>query len=545
MKSASSARTSKARAGLPAIYLLLTATAAPSWAKDKFEKWIEDEVRWIASEAEKEAFKSLTTRESKNEFIEEFWKRRDPTPATTANEYKGGYYERWDYVNRQFREGMPGWRTDRGRVYLIHGPPDGVETLDRSGGNAYGLGDRGHLILWRYSRLEPPLDVLGATVLVFRADSGLSQPAAPGRTVSREGRPLMTRSGSRDVFAVPASVRYRLVAAGPPGLVSSQTGGAAQDSLALRDVLRAPADLDGEYRKRDPGQGTAARRSEMRQQIEAAVHFDALKVDMSCLDFRGDHGTEVVLAWEWEAPQLSLESSPPGTLSLDLMAALRTSQGEAVDEFFKTFELIRRPEKAAASESGKLAYLGGFRVPAGDFEVLSLLRIDASEKMGSSSCNLTVQPATTDGVSTSALILSRGVMAEGSLPGDPSVTGYDFGRHLLWEGRPIFPNTSGVFTPEDALILFLKIYGAEPHDEAPKVVLSYQFLRDGQVYRSNGARIIEEYSDAQKREMAFGALIELQDFEAGAYQIQVSVIDFHTRKFATRRAEFEVASPPR
>lgn len=94
----------------------------------KHKKWLDEEVPYIISQNEKEIFKSLATSEQRDEFIRNFWKRRDPSPMTPVNQFKEEHYRRIEYANRRYFEGTAGWRSDRGRVYIMFGPPDFFET---------------------------------------------------------------------------------------------------------------------------------------------------------------------------------------------------------------------------------------------------------------------------------------------------------------------------------------------------------------------------------------------------------------------------------
>ena len=92
------------------------------------KKWLDEEVVYIISQNEKEVFKSFTTSGQREEFIDSFWKRRDPTPDTPHNEFNEEHYRRIEYVKQRYFEGTAGWRSDRGRVYIMFGPPDFFET---------------------------------------------------------------------------------------------------------------------------------------------------------------------------------------------------------------------------------------------------------------------------------------------------------------------------------------------------------------------------------------------------------------------------------
>ncbi len=95
-------------------------------AADPYEKWLDEDVYWIIKPEERAAFLSLHTDKERDRFIEEFWRRRDPTPDTAKNEFKEEHYRRLAYANMHFASRTPGWKTDRGRTYITLGPPDAI-----------------------------------------------------------------------------------------------------------------------------------------------------------------------------------------------------------------------------------------------------------------------------------------------------------------------------------------------------------------------------------------------------------------------------------
>src|SRR5438034_1546403 len=92
--------------------------------KKAYKDWLEKDVTYIITDDERKAFKKLETDEERERFIEDFWRRRDPDPDTDENEYREEYYERIAYANEHFASGIPGWKTDRGRIYIMYGKPD-------------------------------------------------------------------------------------------------------------------------------------------------------------------------------------------------------------------------------------------------------------------------------------------------------------------------------------------------------------------------------------------------------------------------------------
>jgi GWxTD domain-containing protein len=128
--------------------------------KGPYKKWLDEDVIWIITDEEKQAFKQLSNDEERDSFIEAFWQRRDPTPDTEENEYKEEHYQRIAYANEHFAAGIPGWKSDRGRIYIMYGKPD--ENDSHPSGGTYerpmeeGGGETSTFPFeqWRYRYLE-------------------------------------------------------------------------------------------------------------------------------------------------------------------------------------------------------------------------------------------------------------------------------------------------------------------------------------------------------------------------------------------------------
>ncbi len=120
-------------------------TASLEQSSDAFlKRWFRQDVVYLASDAEKAAYMNLTTDLERYQFIERFWQQRDPSPGTIVNEFRDQHYRRVAYVNEQYRAAEPGWRTDRGRIYITWGPPDQIEA------HPSGEGKSGPFEIWRY-----------------------------------------------------------------------------------------------------------------------------------------------------------------------------------------------------------------------------------------------------------------------------------------------------------------------------------------------------------------------------------------------------------
>lgn len=127
-----------------------TAQQTSNKVDSPWQKWLNEDVVYIISDEEKAAFERLTTDEERQHFVEQFWERRDPTPGTPENEFKEEHYRRIAYANNRFQtaSGTAGWRTDRGHMYIVYGPPDEIDSHPKKADRAYGIE------MWIYRHVE-------------------------------------------------------------------------------------------------------------------------------------------------------------------------------------------------------------------------------------------------------------------------------------------------------------------------------------------------------------------------------------------------------
>jgi len=101
--------------------------------KGPYKKWVDEDVRWIITDQELKSFRSLSNDEERDNFIENFWRRRNPDPDSPENEFREENYRRIAYANEHFAAGKPGWKTDRGHMYIAYGKPDSIESHPSGG----------------------------------------------------------------------------------------------------------------------------------------------------------------------------------------------------------------------------------------------------------------------------------------------------------------------------------------------------------------------------------------------------------------------------
>ena len=115
----------------------------------QYKVWLEQDVRWIIRPDEKRAFLRLSNDLERDEFIRQFWVRRNPNPASAENKFKEEHYRRIAFADAHFATGEPGWKTDRGRVYIVFGPPDSMDSHPAAEGGAIKLSE-----IWHYQSIR-------------------------------------------------------------------------------------------------------------------------------------------------------------------------------------------------------------------------------------------------------------------------------------------------------------------------------------------------------------------------------------------------------
>jgi GWxTD domain-containing protein len=110
-----------------------------------YQKWLDEDVRWIITAQERAEFNKLATDQQRDAFIVAFWERRKPNPGATENAFKQEHYRRLAYANAHFAADVPGYRTDRGHLYIRFGQPQSIESRRDTVPPSE---------IWRYSYME-------------------------------------------------------------------------------------------------------------------------------------------------------------------------------------------------------------------------------------------------------------------------------------------------------------------------------------------------------------------------------------------------------
>lgn len=501
--------------------------------KNKYEKWLEEDVVWIISKAEKEKFEGLEDDDARDRFIEEFWRRRDPTPSTERNEYKEEHYRRFMFANQMFREGIPGWKTDRGRVYILHGQPDSegfYNSRSQISPNRelHSTTRSPNTILWNYHQNPTARYYRGEIRIVFQPSSGMTRQ----NFVLSESKTAQDRAEqfSKQFFPATnsnwfeADVRYRLVMAGPPAVINAKgaelpNSGYGEFTKYVEDLFRSPGELLEELeakRRRREGLRQEAR------QVDANVAFQQFEIVLSSQAFwRG--------ANQWWLPlHISAELEEVDPEELDVYAALLDERGEVFDEFLDTINL---QIDDGASGQASVRYANAFSVPSGQYRLRAVLRGAKSQRMGFHEIPIVLDEETPAKLKLGAVLVTNRVQA---MPESPSPESADFGEGIVFNEARLLPNRSGRFAEGGYLFLYLQLWFPANGERA---MVNVKFIRDGQMVRRSAPRMIDK---PESDPAEYGSVFSLEGLDPGYYTVQIQAVDQASKTWDIRRFSFRI-----
>ncbi len=525
---------SSLRSTVVRILALVFVLPAFATGKNKHEKWLTEEVVWIASQKEQARFLTLKSDEEKEQFIQEFWQRRDPSPSTTRNEYKEEHYRRLQFANRHFREGIPGWKADRGRVYIIHGQPDNESFFNSrseiSADRVKSSTTRSpNTIVWTYQGNPLAKYYRGKIQLIFQPSSGLNRQSfvlsesATGQQRAEE----MSRKffPASDANWLEADVRYKLVMAGPPAIVNSKgadlpNSGLREFARYVEDILRSPGDvleesaLERERREKS--------RRELNESVQTQVTFQSFNFVLKSGAYRRT-------AKDWFVPiEIDLPVAELTDETVDIYAALIDPTGRIYDEFIDSLTLDRALLQASGQET--LSYSNSFSAQPGVFEMKVVVREISSKRMALQTVTLALTSAAPDGLTLSSLLLTNRVEV---LPEDVSKDDLS-GEGILFNQVRLFPSRTHRFQRNNHVFLYLQMWLP---DASPAASMSANFIKDGEIVRRLDPRKITPMSLGFSE---FGTSFSLADFEPGKYTLQIHAIDPRTKTYDIKRTTFEI-----
>jgi GWxTD domain-containing protein len=489
-----------------------------------YSDWLNSDVPYIITPDERAAFVKLGTNEEREQFIEHFWQARNPDPDLDENSYKEEHYRRIAYANEHFSSGVPGWRTDRGHIYILWGPPDEIDshptggTYDRPMWQGGGSTSTYPWELWRYRHLEDIgdnvelefVDFTGSGEFHLTRDPGekdaLAHVPGAGLSISElmnggsKAQRFTNSSGTTlpvPIGAVPANMgefesldRYFRVMR-PPEHLKDLT--AMVSSRLVRNPLRIDYDLDYLRVTNDS--------------VLVPITLQIANREMAYRDNKGVQSATLNLYARVTTPSGKVVQTFAEAISRDVPSSLFQKTLEQSSIFQKAVPLrpglYRLDVVVKDLESGNVGVIEtALRVPRFEDETLAASTLVLADQ-------IEPVPATRIGLGP-----------------------FVFGSYK------VRPRLSREFTAAENLGLFLQVYNLQSDNALHKssVYVTYRLLKD---QREIWAAAESSESIGQTGEqITLNRLIPLSAFAPGRYALEVVVRDRVSGQSLHRNAEF-------
>lgn len=503
--------------------------APESALNDYYKKWLDEDVLYIISPEERNVFKALTTEEERENFVDQFWARRNPDPREPGNSFKIEHYRRIAYANEHFASGIPGWKTDRGRIYILYGEPDGKETHPSGGSYQREFWEGGGQTSvypferWRYRHI----DGVGDDIEIEFVD----------KTFTGEYRMAMDPEEKDALLTVPNA-----------GLTESEEMGLTKKEDR---VNYGYMDQTNFQRSKDAP-------------FERMARFFALQrtPEVKFTDLKGVVSTRVTynqLPYTMRTDFIKLASDKvlvPITIELDnrnlLFKKEMAFNRAAVNVYGEVISLTNRIEAEfentiSADYSDELYEQGKTKRsiyqkmvqlrPGQRYRLDLVLKDQNSGYVGSMSYGINVPKFDGDQLQASTVMLANYVT--------PIPANYEKLEQFVIGDMKVQPNVKSEYLNGQALVPYFQIYNAA-FDQAtlePSLDISYKI--------KSGDKVIQDFEDAKGRTVQFTsgeravvvARFPLKDMAPGKYTLEINVVDRIANKTLTTGADFQIVSP--
>jgi GWxTD domain-containing protein len=473
------------------------------------EEWPERYVKWILTSSERNAYRALATDEERLEFIELFWARRDPNPETPENEYRREYLERYAFVANRLSAGRPGWSTDRGRLYLILGPP---HSMQQNPMGRYGLERPSEI--WTYNNLDIPgfppsfdfefVDFNGTGNFELVQDIDTS--AAVWNQFGTVNNALDAIAQRRQVI----------------GEIDPATGmDRFRDVDGTRQVMR---EFDLQQRVDDVMKTPERTLPSLTTEVEARAAFGNIGVTAAAGAVWVE-GERARIPIQLAVPYRELTSREEGErilYDIDYVIVASLEDGSEIDRVEDELTLAFEPEQVTALAEVRLSIEEVLETPPGSYRVVAYVRDRNRNRIGNVELPLEVRPRAEAGLSLSSLFLAAEI-----LPGNAAES-----RPFQFGSVRVIPAAERVFTRDDTLKLYLEAYGASKGEDGRKRLrVDFFVMRDGRLALGVPASFLRPDVDP----VGVTGQIPLRKCDPGEYTIRVRVTD----ELAGTRAESE------
>jgi GWxTD domain-containing protein len=496
----------------------------------QYKQWLNEDVVYIISPAERQQFLQLGTNEEREQAIEQFWLRRSSNPDLPENDFKEEHYRRIAYANEHFASGIPGWRTDRGRTYIIWGPADEVDshptggTYDRPMNEGGGSTSTYPWEMWRYRYLEG----IGNNVEIEFVD-----PSGSG-----EYHMTMDPSEKDALLHVPGA-----------GLSMMESMGLASkaDRFTRSDGTNLPTTMGGQ-----PASMNEFNRLEQFAKVQQApaVKFKDLEALVTSrivrdqvhfawrTDFLKVTSDTVLVPVTVQVPnsQLSFQSKDGvHTATMNIFGRISTLTGRVVQTFEEP--VSKDFPDSLFQQSVKLQSIYQKAVPLrpGLYRLDLVIKDVQSGNVGVVNSRLQVPRYENEKLEASSLILADQIE---HVPAKQ----IGAGQFVLGSSK-VRPRLEADFTNADKMGIYLQVYNLKPDDTTHKSNATFQYTvkrGDQQVMQ------FKETSGDMKQtgdQVTIERLLPLGTLTPGKYTLEVSATDALTKQSISRSAEFTVKPP--
>jgi GWxTD domain-containing protein len=502
-----------------------------------YNKWLNEDVAYIITDEERKAFKSLKNDEEREQFIEQFWMRRNPDPDSMTNDYKEEHYRRIAYANEHFASGIPGWKTDRGRIYIMYGPPDEIEAHP-SGGHYERPTEEGGgststypFEIWRYRYIEGvaqnvELEFVDPTMsgeYHLTMDPGEKDALAkvPGAGLSTMEEMGLSSKVDRFTRTDGTTMPKRMIDSSPgAGYSSSTLYGGEFDRLALMANINRPPVIKF-------------------KDLEAAITTN-IRYNVLPFQVRTDYvkvTDETVLAAMTVGIQnkdLSFqETNGVQKAVVNIFGRITTLTRRTVQTFEDTIALDVPDSLLEQSLAKSSVYWKSVPLRPGLYRLSLAIKDVNSGNIGTTEVRMEVPEFHEDQLATSSLILADQLEKV-------STRRIGLGQFVIGDSK-VRPSVGSTFKPDDKLGVYLQVYNLKPDisGRKPSATIDYALLKNNQPIfetKENAA----DLPDASPSQVNIEKLLPLQTLQPGKYTMKVTVTDNISKKTVSPSAEFTV-----
>jgi GWxTD domain-containing protein len=497
----------------------------------QYKKWLDEDVVYIISPEERSAFLHLATNEEREQFIEQFWQRRNPDPDSADNTFKEEHYRRIAYANEHFSSGIPGWKADRGRIYIMWGPPDEIQShpsggsYDRPSSEGGGETSTYPFEDWRYRYLEG----IGENVEIEFVDP----------TMSGEYKLTMDPSEKDALLMVPGA-----------GLTEMESMGLANktqrfnntDGTHLASPMGMRPESMSEFSRLDLyakiQQAPPVKFKDLEAVVTSRLVRDQVKFDYRFYFLRITSETVLVpITVQIPTSQLSFqEKQGVDSATVNLFARISTLSGRIVQTFEDT---VKRDVPASLLQQAKAVpsiYQKAVPLSPGLYRLDIVLKDVNNGNVGVVNTRLAVPRFEDDHLSSSSLIL-----ADQILPVSSKDIG--LGQFVLGDVK-VRPKLDASFAAADGMGVFLQVYNLKVDDQTHKsdATVQYRVMKEKTTEPVLKFDIPRDKLPEHGEELTLENIITLGSLPPGAYKLEVAVTDNLTKQTITPAMDFTVKS---